>query len=436
MQLRLRNFQAWEDASLDLSGLVTIVGDSSLGKSSFGRAIRKVLRNEVLPGNIRFKATKVEIDLEHKGLDIHVERGAKPKDSPIYRVGGEVFEKLGGDVPEVMKAMRFGPVDAGGATIDPNFAGQFDQQFLVGAKPAELNAVLNAFASTEKLDRGRKAMAMDIKDCDAQAKALGVQIDALQEQQASLQEQIALATEPLAKVRDLSQSTKRLGAAQSSSKSFLAAREEFARDSDRMASVEATTGGYRIALTKFKAASQGRTLQEARRVAQEASQHVEALTGMSLALVTPTTPLKALEALRVLGETSRMEGDLRTKLGFMEALPGALAPCLVLHKARVRVKVLLESNPEPIRDLLGQVQDISLAHPVALYKTGIILGKLTGIREEMASLAKDLEQVAQEMAHIQDEQNAIETEIENARREGVLATCPKCGYEFTAQHDH
>jgi hypothetical protein len=72
-------------------------------------------------------------------------------------------------------------VEVNGVSIDPIFAGQFDGQFLVGSSPAELNAVLNAFASTERLDRGRKVLAQRVNDTNAQAKALTPQISALEE---------------------------------------------------------------------------------------------------------------------------------------------------------------------------------------------------------------------------------------------------------------
>ena len=77
MELRLRNFQAWSEARLELRGLTSVVGDSSLGKSSFARAIRKAVRNELMPNNIKLTTPKASIHFLYKGLDLLVERGAK-----------------------------------------------------------------------------------------------------------------------------------------------------------------------------------------------------------------------------------------------------------------------------------------------------------------------------------------------------------------------
>ena len=186
MQLSLVNYQAWERASLQVEGLTVVVGPSNRGKSSFGRAVRGVLRNEVLPTHIKLGTPGTEVGVRYKDLDIRVTRGSKTKDTSVYFVGDQKFEKLGGDIPAAVKDLSFGPVEVHGVKLDPCFAGQFDGQFLVGSSPAELNAVLNAFASTERLDRGRKALAKQVNEADATAKALTPQISRLEEEEARI----------------------------------------------------------------------------------------------------------------------------------------------------------------------------------------------------------------------------------------------------------
>ena len=90
MQLRLQNYQSWSDATVSLDGLTVLVGSSGLGKSSFGRALRRSLRNDIPVGHIKLGTPKLEIDVDWKGLELHVERGAKASASTVYKFGDTV----------------------------------------------------------------------------------------------------------------------------------------------------------------------------------------------------------------------------------------------------------------------------------------------------------------------------------------------------------
>jgi len=198
MDLTLTNYQSWEDARIKVEGVTCVWGPSNLGKSAFGRAIRGALRNEILPEHIRLGSDGVRVEFAFDNHRILATRGAKAKDSVVYNVDGADYSKLAGGVPDSLAAMNFGTVCVNGVTIDPIFAGQFDSQFLLGSSPAELNAVLNAFASTEKLDAGRKILASRVNEVNASAKALSPRISAELAQVADLDARLS-ATEELQK---------------------------------------------------------------------------------------------------------------------------------------------------------------------------------------------------------------------------------------------
>ena len=474
--LRLRNFQAWGDAQISMKGLTIMVGPSCLGKSSFGRAIRKSLRNEVLPNNIRLGTPKVEIDLSLSGLELHVERGAKAKDSTVYKIGEEFYEKLGGDIPQQVKDLRFGPVEVNGTTIDPIFAGQFDQQFLVGAKPAELNAVLNAFASTEKLDRGRKAMGGSITDINARAKALAPQISGLEEQEAELGEKVLTLTPTLADINGRLVVVQRLDKAKQALEVFRATGKTLEACRARLDTLDTLATRLTFAVKTYKATDRAQRIQDSRAAVQVARRRIKGLGDLVPRLEASVRCAKAAQTFRTytnawmghkrsaahagyiatvepcLQEATRRGTALRNMEALQQAITrqeslttrtravGTLTPALnrslILYKAMVRVKAVLEVDPSVPRALAQQIHELPTAKPVALLKTLLAtqrLQHLTEISSEASSLLKAMEL---ELISTRDTQAHLEAQVEEARSAGIITTCPKCNHEFTVPHTH
>lgn len=476
MQLSLTNYQSWSSAQLKVEGLTVVVGPSNLGKSALGRAFKGLVRNDILPDHIKLGTEGVVVSAIIAGQTVTAKRGAKAKDSTVYDVDGAEFAKLGGDIPQAVKDMAFGPVEVNGVTIDPVFAGQFDGQFLLGNSPAELNSVLNAFASTEKLDKGRRELAKRTTDTNATAKALLPQISALEEQSNSLETTLAAAEESHAQALAAAKEVTRLDKAVAAAgalldaleklrtlqhqiiglSTLLAARDEAiklykgtARCITAFISQEAATTGKEqgksitLALAYlppatdiFHAAKALRNYLTAREVGVKATQQAVDIT-MALDNLPAATAayLQAQGLHNYLGyRSAALQADLRVKA--LDDVDTQLKPCLVTYKALVRIKALREADPAKHRALAQQVQDLPLDEPKKFLQAGIILKKLVALVQTAEGTTDNLMTLGLDMASLDKEAAQITAQIETAREAGTIVTCPKCSHEFSPAHAH
>lgn len=178
MKLSGKNFQPWEDFELDIEKLTVIVGPSNKGKSALFRALKGVLRNELPAEFVRIGQDEpMTIEAEVDGHTIKATRSRKG--SAKYVVDGKDYAKLAGGIPDVVRDMHFGEVNIGDFSVDPIFSRQNSNQFLIDPvqyKPTEINAILGAFANTEKLDAGKKEANLRISQKNSEAKTLASEI--------------------------------------------------------------------------------------------------------------------------------------------------------------------------------------------------------------------------------------------------------------------
>jgi DNA repair exonuclease SbcCD ATPase subunit len=188
MRLRGKNFQPWADFDIEISKLTALVGPSNKGKSSIFRALQGVLRNELPSEFVRNEQdAPLEVEIEVDGHTIKAVRSRKG--STKYTIDGKEYAKLAGEVPEVIKALKFGAVEIGEFSADPIFARQNKAQFLIDAdvyKPSEINAILGAFSSTERLDAGKKEANLQITQKNSEARTLAVEVRSAEERRGSL----------------------------------------------------------------------------------------------------------------------------------------------------------------------------------------------------------------------------------------------------------
>ena len=190
MKLSGKNFQPWSKFAMSIEGLTAIVGPSNRGKSSISRALKGILRND-LPAEFvkNGQPDKMEVTLETDGHSMMATR--THKGTTKYWVDGEKFEALGKEIPKPMEGMGFGEISLGVgiAPLDPIFAEQNRAQFLIDPdryKPTELNLILGAFSSTEKLEAGKKEAALRISQRAAETKALAEEIREGEERKVAL----------------------------------------------------------------------------------------------------------------------------------------------------------------------------------------------------------------------------------------------------------
>lgn len=433
MDLTLTDFQGWRNATIQVKGFTVVLGESNRGKSSTALALKKVLRNEVTEGNIRLttKETRVALSLE----DHEVEVSRVRKGSATYVVDGAEFSKLGGAIPPVMGDWGYQPVEVNGVKVDPVFAGQFDAQFLLSSSPAETSAILNAFASTERLDKGRKTLKSRSSEIDAEAKVLGVQISGLEDQVAdlaerkvqaeSLRQQIA---EQMARVRDLHRVVKLTGGLHDA---IVASRAV----AEKVTAVDAAR------------TSTAQTLTHLARLLATCKLHLvinqRATTARKLAALDDVEPRLdvAMKAYLRLERVLRIHGGIALRKrneAVLEALGGLQAPLeetVRRYKVLVRIRALLLNDPAPLRARAEAVKDVTadvttvttqLKQATALVKAAEASTQLRAITAELSSLQTTLDAANLEV-------QAAQQELDTQRRGAV--TCPKCNHEFIPSHE-
>jgi energy-coupling factor transporter ATP-binding protein EcfA2 len=189
MLFKGKNFQPWGEFEISIDKLTVIVGPSNKGKSATFRALRGLLRNDLPEEYIRNNQPEpMELSVD---VDGHcVEASRKKGGSTTYVIDhGKPYTSLNRKIPDEVAALKFGEVEIGDYSIDPIFAEQNKAQFLIDSdryKPTELNAIIGAFSSTEKLDAGKKEANSRVASKNSEAKTLSIEIRDAEERKAKL----------------------------------------------------------------------------------------------------------------------------------------------------------------------------------------------------------------------------------------------------------
>lgn len=139
-RIRLKNFQAHADTTLDFDkGVNIIVGRSDQGKSSIIRALRWVVENRPTGTAFRKYGTDVtEVTLTIDGKDITRKRSDKINS---YIFGEEEYKALRSDVPTaISEALNFGIA---------NIQTQHEQYFLLQGSSGDAAKTINQIANLQ-----------------------------------------------------------------------------------------------------------------------------------------------------------------------------------------------------------------------------------------------------------------------------------------------
>lgn len=139
VKIRLKNFQAYESAEVEVRGLTAVAGPNNGGKSSVARAVRAAFQNLPSAHLVRRGASQMEVEVDLGDFQFTWGRGTggKNKGRPTYQVGGStVFP--GKEVPDEVKRVGIRPVEIGGEAVWPQLGRQGEAAFLVDRSGAYL----------------------------------------------------------------------------------------------------------------------------------------------------------------------------------------------------------------------------------------------------------------------------------------------------------
>ena len=396
-----KNFQCWPDFKITVDGLTLVVGPSNHGKSAIVRALKGLFRNEISAASVKEGATETELTLASNSDKIEFERSTKG--SAHYKINGKLFKKLAGGIPPGIDDMGFSEVQIGTFKFDPIFAGQFDAPFLLGSGPQELNAILGAFASTEKLEIGKKTAASRVASKNQEAKALASEIGDAEVRRSRLEELQAKVEAVADTLKPLEQEAALLSNLAVCTRGSLIPRRELERLKNLL---------DRLALPDVQDVENTAVLLQA----------VGSILGARCALKQTRSALAALDYIQT--AWTDVVGDYRVYAGYLSASDGRDNVARETAKAVNFVIGEAETVLTEAADLQARIK--------ALRETLFLWDVVDKAHRDMVANALECDLTEEKVIKLQEE-------IDEEARAAALVECPKCHHKFNPnqeQHSH
>lgn len=437
--IRGKNFQAHEDFHLEASGLTVIIGDSNEGKSSIFRALRGLVRNELGAHYLKIGSKKMEVTLEIEGHTYSASRTRSG--STKYLIdGSDKFTSVGSNIPEPVASLGLGEIELGKEAIDPVFAPQGSGQFLIEEKAPALNAVLGAFSSTERLERGKREANSQASKLNSEASTLARQLQQVEERKARL---AALSSRAL----DIRASLSSLEKEVSRQESLVSALEDLIRSATALDRLREAVSRVAVPSTT-DAERQLRTLIAASQATAAAEQSARLRTVVSGLVVPDTSALpKALDTVIRLDVLIPEQQRLKLNKAWFERVAAMAqtwsqivsdyALFKAVRGAHDQVLALQGTSASKIAEVIGEKQQ---AVEAALQRIDLLLGRekllaqLAAAMESALALRGSLVEVDAHRTTLQSRADFLEAEFTVQReleyRIAHQVTCPGCGEQF------
>jgi len=190
LHIRVRNFQSIKDATVVIDGFTALTGTNNAGKSALVRAIQGTFTNPA-PSFVRYGAKHSTVEITDSKNDHYVkwEKGGGKNDYEL-RVGDstEKFVKVGktGAPPQVLEAFGVGSLQAGNATLWPQFAAWKSGPLFLLDKPG--SAIADGVANIDRITVLNKAL----KACESDRRQTMATLKLRKTDQETIEEQLAM----------------------------------------------------------------------------------------------------------------------------------------------------------------------------------------------------------------------------------------------------
>lgn len=168
MKVQITDFQPFSKVELDVEGLTVIVGSSNVGKSALIRAISSALFGRAGDFFVRLgaKFSKVEINGAPGALStdptINIEWNKGPGLNQ-FSVNGELYDKVGTDVPLLIQSAGYRDIPVGNEYLRPQVSEQFDRMFLLDRPGSFVNDTIAQASRLSVLLKADRACSSDLK---------------------------------------------------------------------------------------------------------------------------------------------------------------------------------------------------------------------------------------------------------------------------------
>ena len=183
--LRLKNFQIWEELDIRLLPFTCIVGPSGYGKSSIVRALEAIFTAAAGTANIRHGADSFIIGLEVDDFRIEWKKSKKHNHYYLSQIelteSFQIYDKVGRKVPEEILAILDLPEAKVGDVLIPFYvAKQFDPPLLIFDSPNQAARMLMSVTGVDKLINIQKRVSSDRRKSSMKLKIIREQREALE----------------------------------------------------------------------------------------------------------------------------------------------------------------------------------------------------------------------------------------------------------------
>lgn len=174
-KLRLRNFQAIEDTTIDLEGLTVITGRSNLGKSALIRGIEAIVfgapgdayvrrGTEWAGGTLVLNDRSPDLKISWKKVPSSVRR---PDQQPFLIINGQQYTKIGREHKGLTAPYGLIEIETSTGRLRPQVAKQHDPAFLVAENETTAAEVLKQLGRVDVVTEAQRLAKKDGKAADA-----------------------------------------------------------------------------------------------------------------------------------------------------------------------------------------------------------------------------------------------------------------------------
>lgn len=197
IKVKIENFQSIKDIEFSIDRYTVLTGPSNSGKSAICRAIEGALFNRSGDGFVRHGEKHAKVSLLIGDKEIVWTKGSGKNN---YTVNGEVYDKVGTDVPNPILEMGFHDVDLSRSKLRPQMGtDQFDILFLIREQGSIISEVFSALGRLDVITKAGKECSTDLKGKKSLLKTRYDDLSAVDKRLLSYNgfEKVVLATESL-----------------------------------------------------------------------------------------------------------------------------------------------------------------------------------------------------------------------------------------------
>ena len=209
VNIKVGNFQSITHADITVDGFTILVGESSQGKSACMRAVNAACNNRFKQGFLKYGTDEIRVDIKYSDDDRTLTVTKNKKDSPTYKLGDTVYQKLNRTVPpEIEDFNGFGVIDNYESKYPLNFFTQFSKPLLLEFSQKRILEILSSSKAFDDMNDAVSAINKKREQNNGAFKQLSAmitdnkqQLSEYAETEAALRDGITRMTECLENIR-------------------------------------------------------------------------------------------------------------------------------------------------------------------------------------------------------------------------------------------